>query len=481
MNTHGRGCSNPRPCVRDLRERYASALSTMQAPKINYSLFSNHDLLILIIPLVIERALSMTVGIADSMMVASLGEASVSSVALVDMINIFLICMFLAMSLGGTVVASQFIGAKDLRNANRTVGQVLAVSILISVTITLLAELFNSHILGLLFGNVTPEVMEQSQTYFRITALTYPFISITASCSAIFRAQNLSKISLFLSIICNVINIIGNSVLIFIFKWGVAGAAYSTLAAQVITMTLAIYKLTDSSHLVFLNIREKFMLSWTIIRKILYIGIPGSIEDSLFTLGRVIALSLISKFGTSEIAANAIANQIGIFGILIGSACNMAIVTVVGQCVGAGIEAQLHYYLKKMMKWTYTAHFIWSIILLAFVPLILKCYVKVDAPTIHTAFLLILIHNGLGIILWPASFTFPNALRALNDVKATMCVSLSSMFIVRLGFSYLLAPIFHSGVYAVWTAMICDWLVRITLFHWRFFSGAWRKYAKMKA
>ena len=452
----------------------------MQASKINYSLFSNHDLLMLIIPLVVERALYMTVGIADSIMVASLGEASVSSVALVDMINVFLMCIFFAMSLGGTVVASQFIGARDRTSANQTARQVLVVSIIISLTITIIAEICNKGLLSLLFGDVAPEVMEQSRTYFRITALIYPFVSITASCGAIFRAQNLSKISMYLSVLCNIINIVGNAVLIFVFKMGVAGAAYSTLAANIITMMIAMYKLTDSSHSVFLNLHEKFVISWKIIKKILYIGIPGSIEDSLFTLGRVFTISLISKFGTSEIASNAIANQIDIFGILIGSACCMAIVTVVGQCVGAGSEPQLHYYIKKVMKWTYVSHFIWNVILFAFTPLILKCYTKVDASTIHTALILIIIHNGLGIIFWPASFTFPNTLRALNDVKATMFISLSSMFIIRLGLSYVLAPIFNSGVYAVWTAMICDWLVRITLFHWRFFSGAWRKYAKMK-
>ena len=453
----------------------------MPSPKINYSLFSNHDLLRLIIPLLIERALALSIGMADSIMVASLGEASVSSVAMVDMINIFLICIFLAMSLGGTVVASQYIGARDRANACQTARQVLIVSLVLSLSVTLAAELFNGWLLHSLFGNVAPEVMEQCKIYFRITALGYPFIAVTASCSGIFRAQNLSNISMHLSLLCNIVNIVGNAILIFVFKLGVTGAAYATLASHIITMMLAMYKLTDSSHTVFLNLHEKFKISWTIIRKILYIGVPGSIEDSLFTLGRVMTVSLISHYGTSEIAANAIGNQVDMLGILVGSACSMALVTVVGQCVGAGIEAQLHYYLKKMMKWTYTAHFIWNALLFACTPLILKCFSNVDRSTVHTAFMLILIHNGIGLILWPASFTFPNSLRALNDVKATMVISLSSMFLIRLGLSYVFAPIFHSGVYAVWTAMICDWLVRIVLFHWRFFSGAWRKYAKMKA
>ncbi len=452
----------------------------MPSPKINYSLFSNHDLLRLIIPLLIERALALSIGMADSIMVASLGEASVSSVAMVDMINIFLICIFVAMSLGGTVVASQYIGARDRANACQTARQVLIVSLVMSLSVTLVAELFNGWLLHSLFGNVAPEVMEQCKIYFRITALGYPFIAVTASCSGIFRAQNLSNISMHLSLLCNIVNIAGNAILIFVFKLGVAGAAYATLASHIITMMLAMYKLTDSSHTVFLNLHEKFIISWTIIRKILYIGVPGSIEDSLFTLGRVMTVSLISRYGTSEIASNAIANQVDMLGILVGSACCMAIVTVVGQCVGAGSEPQLHYYIKKVMKWTYCAHFIWNVILFAFTPLILKSFTKVDASTIHTALILIIIHNGLGIVFWPASFTFPNTLRALNDVKATMIISLSSMFVIRLGLSYVLAPLFNSGVYAVWAAMICDWLVRIALFHWRFFSGAWRKYAKMK-
>lgn len=448
-------------------------------PKINYSLYTNQSLMALIIPLIIERTLFLTVGMADNMMVAYLGESSISAVALVDMINGFLLCIFLAMSLGGTVVASQYIGAQDRVNACRTVKQMLFVILIMSSVIMFFAEVFNRPLLKLLFGNITTDVMEQSVTYFRITALIYPFVGISASCNAMFRAQNLSKLSMYNSIICNILNIIGNAIFIYVFKWGVAGAALSTLLSHVITMFLAMYKITDNSLPIFYNVHKEFHASWMFIKKILFIGIPGGIEDSLFTFGRVLTVSLISRYGTSEIAANGLANQVDQMGCLVGSACNMAMVTVIGQCVGAGIESQLRYYLKKMMKWTYTCHIIWNLILLAFTPLILKCYTKIEPETIRTTLFLIIIHNGLGLLFWPASFTFPNALRAMNDVKATMFISLGSMFIVRIAASYMLAPLFQSGVYAVWTAMILDWFVRITLFHWRFFSGRWRQYAKM--
>ena len=452
----------------------------MKTSSVQYTLYSNRDLINLIVPLILENALFITVGMADGMMVAYLGEASVSAVSMINLLNAFLNNIFLAISVGGIVTASQCLGRKDRSGACRIAGQTIFVEVIIATIIAIFVLVFKRRLLSLIFGALEPAVMESCITYLSITTLATPFIGLVSACNSMFRTQNKSKISLMNSIQNNFINIAGNAILIFVFKLGVAGAAYATLGARVLTSLVAFYRLTSPQYEIYFNIHEKFHLSLSIIKKILYIGIPTSIENSMFTFGRVLTAGLVARYGTQETAAFAVATHIDAFALLVGIGMGTAIVAVVGRCVGAGIEAQLKYYIKKMMLWAHIGHAGNAILVLALAPFILGIYSKLKPETIHLVWTLLLIHICFGVFLWPSSFTFPGALRAMNDVKYTMCASLTSMFLIRLGLSYVLAPIVHSGVIAVWIAMVCDWVVRIAFFYGRFFSGAWRKTAKLK-
>ena len=451
----------------------------MSAPA-QYTLYSNRDLFNLIGPLIMERALFLTVGVADGMMVAYLGEASVSAVSMVNLLNVFLHNIFLAISVGGVVTASQCLGAKDRPQACRIANHTVMVEVILASLIAALVLLFKRPLLTLIYGNLAPDTMEKCVTYLTITAFANPFIALASACNSMFRTQNLSRITLVNAIQNNVLNIIGNSLFIFVFKLDVAGAAYATLGARVITSFLTFHKLTSPTYEIYLDLKAKLSFSFAIVRKILYIGIPTSIEDSMFTLGRVLTASLVARYGTRETAAFAIANHIDHLSLLVGSGMNASIAPVIGRCVGAGIVAQMKYYLKKMMKIAYIGHAINAMLVLALSPLLMKLYSKMTPETMHIVGILMLIHIGFGVFLWPSSFTFPGALRALNDVRYTMYVSLCSMFLIRLGLSYAFAPLVHSGVLAVWIAMVCDWVVRITFFYGRFFSGGWKPYAKMK-
>lgn len=445
-----------------------------------FTLFNNRDLLNLIIPLVIERVLFITVGAADGMMVASLGEASVSGVAVIDMINNFIGNIYFGLSTGGAVVASQYLGACDMPRARDSARQLLFVTGAFALFVLLLAELFNREILRILFGTLAPHVMEQASTYFRITAFTYPMVSIYSACSALFRSMNKSNYSMYSSMLCNILNICGNALFIFVFKMGVAGAAFSTLIARIVSMLMLLSLLMNRSNPIYLTLKGGLSLSLELIRRILFIGIPSSIENGIFQFGRLLVVGIIAKFGTIEIAANSVANNIDSFGVFVAASFSLAMITVVGQCVGAGSEAQTRFYIRKMMRWTYTAHICWNLLFFALTPLLLKCYVKLEPQTLQLAFILILIHNGIGLILWPTAFVFPNALRAANDVKFTMVASISSMFIIRLGLSYAIAYFFHIGALGVWIAMIVDWIVRIVCFTWRYHSNAWLRHADFK-
>lgn len=437
-------------------------------------LFSNQDLRRLIIPLIVEQILAVSVGMVDTMMVSSAGEAATSGVSLVDMINNLIINIFAAVSTGGAVVVSQYLGQKNRERAREAADQLLVITAIISIAIMGLSVVFRRGLLNVLYNGVAEDVMQNALTYLIISALSYPFLSIYNSCAALFRSMGNSKISMQVSIVMNIMNVAGDALFIFVFHWGVAGAALASLLSRMTACLILMFRLRNQNLDIYIGSR-KFCWNGRMIKQILHIGVPNGVENSIFQMGRVLVVSIIAMFGTTQIAANAIANNLDGMGVLPGQAMNLAVITVIGQCVGAGDFKQADYYAKKMMKITYIINGLCCIGVILAMPFILKLY-GVSEETLHLAAILVLIHNGFGALLWPASFTLTNVLRAANDVKFPMCISILSMFILRVALSYGLAKWFGLGAIGVWASMVVDWIVRSGFFITRFKGGKWKTF-----
>lgn len=431
-------------------------------------LFDKSALKKLILPLIIEQVLALTVGMADVMMVSSVGEAAISGVSLVDMINNLLIAIFAALATGGAVITAQYIGAKDFSRATESSKQVLIIALVISLGIMSLCLVFKHFILSLLFGKITNTVMSNALTYFYISALSYPFLAVYNASAALFRAMGNSKISMKISVIMNIINISGNAFCIYILKLDIAGVAIPSLISRIFACIVMFSLLYSSKNIIhFSNFR--FIPNWQMIKKILYIGIPSGIESGIFQLGRVLVVSIIAGFGTVQIAANAVANSIDGLGCIAGQAMSLAMITVIGQCVGANDEKQVVYYTKRLTKITYIITFIINSTILLTLPLILNIF-ELSADTRKLAYILIFLHNGFAMLLWPSAFTLPNALRACNDVKYPMVMSIFSMFAFRIVLSLIIGVYFGLGAIGVWIAMIVDWIFRAGAFIIRFYK-----------
>lgn len=441
-------------------------------------MFSKKDLQKLILPLIIEQILAVTVGMADVVMVSSAGEAAVSGVSLVDMINVVIINVFAALATGGAVVASQYIGQKNRKYACEAAGQLVIITFIISLLTAVIILFLRHALLKLAFGNIDDNVMENAVIYITISCISYPFLALYNSSAALFRSMGNSKISMLVSAFMNILNVIGNAVFIFGFNLGVAGAAMSSLISRVIASIIMMILIRNPKNIIFINKRVKFHFNPSMIKRILYIGVPNGIENSIFQLGRVLVVSIIAGFGTVQIAANAVANNVDAMGCIPGQALSLAMITVVGQCVGAGDLDMAKYYVKKLLKLTYIITASLNIIILLALPFILKVY-NLSPETIKLATILIFIHDGSAILLWPASFTLPNALRAANDVKYTMIVSIFSMWTFRIIASFVIGKWLGWGAVGVWIAMIMDWLFRVICFTYRFTSGKWKAKAVM--
>ena len=441
-------------------------------------LFSSGDLRRLIIPLIFEQALAMTVGMADTVMISAVGEAAVSGVSLVDMINNLVFAVFSALATGGAVVTSQYIGAKRPEQARDSAAQLLITVLTLGLFVMLLTIAVKEPLLRLFFGGIEEDVMQNALIYFLISALSFPFLAVYNACAALFRSMGNSKITLKVSVVENIINIGGNALGVYVLGLGVAGVAIPSLISRGVAGFILYHLLKNPSNEVHL-LKERFRIDWPVIHKIFYIGIPSGIENGIFQLGRVIVVSIIAGFGTVQIAANGVANSLDSMGCIVGQAMNLAMITVIGRCVGAGDSGQVRHYTKKLLKITYVCTFVVNSIILLCLPWILKCY-GLSPETTQLSYILVMIHNGMAMFLWPASFVLPNMLRACNDVRFTMVLSIFSMFMFRIGFSYIIGVNMGYGAIGVWIAMVLDWIFRVICFVSRYLSGHWLKTAELK-
>lgn len=436
-------------------------------------LFSKKDLRKLIIPLILEQTLAITVGMADTMMISSAGEAAVSGVSLVDMFNNLIISVLAALATGGAVVTSQCIGAGRREEACRSARQLVFTEAAITIGISVLVLLFHRQILGLFFRQIEADVMQNAIIYLIISVFSFPLLAVYDSCAALYRSMGNAQITLKISLLMNVINVVGNAIGVYVLKLGVAGVAIPSLVSRGVAGVVLFTLLHNPDNLVFLT-RGKFKVDATIVKRILFIGIPSGIENGIFQLGRVLVVSIIAAFGTSQIAANGVANSLDSMGCIVGQAMSLAMITVIGRCVGAGEEGQVRYYTKKLLGETYFYTAVINSIILLLLPWILQIY-GLGEETTRLSYILVMIHDGMAIFLWPASFVLPNMLRACNDVKYTMVVSIFSMITFRIGFSYVFGV--HMGWMAVgvWAAMVIDWVFRVLCFVGRYLAGTWRK------
>ena len=434
-------------------------------------LFSSAALRKLIIPLVVEQFLAMTIGMADTIMVTSVGEHAVSGVSLVDNISTLLINVFSALATGGAVVAAQYLGSRDEENACSAAKQLFYAIGALSAATMAVCLLFREPILRLVFGHLEDNVMEAAMTYFLLTAISYPLLAIYNAGAALFRAMGNSKVSMLASLLMNIVNIGLNAILIYGADIGVAGAGFGTLFSRLAGAVLMTWLICQHGHRIHIDHLLHFEFRGQLVKKILRIGVPNGLENGMFQIGKLLVLGLVTPLGTSATAANAIANSVAGVVNVPGNAISLSLITVVGQCMGAGDSKQAVGYTKKLMAIVYLAMGTLSVLLFFFAAPVVGLF-GLTAAAAAMAVEVLRWCAVFDLIFWPMSFSLPNALRASGDAKFTMIVSMCSMWVFRIGFSFLLVP--QIGLLGVWVSMFIDWIVRAVVFFIRFLSGRWK-------
>ena len=431
----------------------------VETSKENLTMFDRSMLLKLIIPVAIEQTLSVTVGMADMIMVSGAGEAAVSGISLVNSISILLVMLFAALASGGSVVVAQYLGSGNRDKACRAAEQQVLSCLLIAIALTVLALAGNRAILSLIYGSVEEKVMNNAVIYFAIIAISFPFLAMYNAGAALFRVMNNAHISMIMSAIMNVINITANAVFIFYLHMDIAGVAYATLLSRMVAATVLMLQIRRQRLPVHIDRYFRFHWDSHMMKNILRIGIPQGLENSMFQIGKLLTQSLISSFGTAAIAANACASTVEMLADIPGSAMGIALVTIIGQCAGAGQYGQARQYTRKLLKITYAFMIGLNLILLCMANVIAGWYNLTELGN-HYAVQLIIYHSICSMCIWPLAFTISSVLRSAGDARFSMCTSITSMWVFRIGLAYVIGKYMGLGVLGVWIAMTIDWAVR---------------------
>lgn len=428
----------------------------------------------LLIPVVLEQLLNSIMGTADTMMVSNVGSAAISAVSLVDSINVLVIQAFSALAAGGAIVCAQYIGQRNKEKANKSARQVLFIITAISVAVSLFCLVFQKPLLRLIFGSVEEKVMRASEIYFFYTALSFPFIAAYDSAASIFRAQDNTRGPMTISMISNVMNIAGNAIMIWAFHMGVAGAALSTLISRIFCAVVVLIQLRKEREGQEIVVRDYFKIrpNWSMIKRILGIGIPSGVENSMFQLGKLAIQSTVSTLGTAAIAAQAMTNILENLNGIAAIGVGVGLMTIVGQCLGAGRKDEAVYYIKKLCVIAEIVVLTSCLIVFALTKPV-TILGGMEKESADMCFHMVMWITIMKPLVWTMAFVPGYGLRAAGDVKFSMITSCCTMWACRFCLCVFLIRVMGFGPMGVWIGMFADWTVRSIIFTWRFHSRKW--------
>ena len=435
-------------------------------------LFTRRQILSLLLPLMLEQLLSGLMGIADTMMVTTVGESAISAVSLVDTVNVLMLNLLSALAAGGVIVCSQYLGRGEAPKAANAARQVLLVSLGLGLASMAACLLLRRPLLALIFGGVEPAVMEQALDYFFITALSYPFLAAQQTAAAVFRAEGRSAPPMAVAAAANAVNIGGNAVLIFVFHQGVAGAALATLFSRALSAVVLLALLRSPKLTVSIRDYCKIRPDRAVIGTVLRVGVPTGVENAMFQLGKLMVQSTVATFSTAAIAAHAMAQTLDMVQSMPSLAIGLGLLTVVGQCIGAGRVDEARTYIKRFCLLSEGAMLVMSALVAASTPLVTRIS-QMPPESAGLTFRLLLLISAGKLTLWVPAFTLPQGMRAAGDVRFAAAVSAASMWIFRVGLCLLLCRGFGVGLYGVWIAWLVDWLFRGAVYLLRFRRGKW--------
>ncbi|WP_042357403.1 MATE family efflux transporter [Bacillus rubiinfantis] len=429
----------------------------------------------IIFPLFVDQAFLILMSFLNTAMISSAGVAAVSAVSMVDSLNIFLVNVFIAVATGGTVMVAQYKGSGNMKMVSKTATQAITAVTLFSILISAVVITFHSQTLQLLFGRAEQAVFQNARLYLIGSCISYPFIAIFQAVCGSLRGVGETKPCLKLSLIMNLSNTGLNVLFIIIFQMGVLGLVISTISARCLGMAASLIYIIKYNETIQFQVEKALKLDVSILKKVMFIGLPFAAEQLFFNGGKLLTQTFIVQLGTLAMTAYAIGNSYALLFQIGPNALSIAIVTIVGQCIGQRNITDARKFIKSLNGLSSLLFVCSAVILLPLFPILIELFSPPKA-IVGTVFVLIVLSAIAQPLLWSLSFLMPSALRAAGDSAFTSIASLLSMWLLRVVLGYLLGITFHFGIIGVWVAMIIEWAARSIIFTMRFKGEKWYAY-----
>ncbi|GIP30216.1 MATE family multidrug exporter [Paenibacillus sp. J23TS9] len=430
------------------------------------------QIIAIIIPIFVDQAFIILMSLMNTAMIASSGVAAVSAVSMVDSLNIFLINVFIAVATGGTVIVAQYKGSGNQEMVSKAAAQAITAVAILSVLLCVTVIAFHTPVLNLLFGKADADVFQNARIFLIGSCISYPFIAVFQAVTGALRGVAETKACLGLSLIMNLTYLGLNILFITVLDMGIVGLVISMITARVLGMAVSLYYMIKMNHTLKYRIKNALKIDFSILKKIMVIGVPFAAEQMFFNGGKLLTQTFIVQLGTLAITVNAISGSISLLFQIGGSALSIAVVTVVGQCIGNGSIQDARKFIKSFIGLSTAFFIVIAAVILPLFPYIIKLF-SPPAEIVPDIFKLTLLIAITQPIFWSVSFIMPSALRAAGDSNFTSVTSLLSMWVLRVILGYFLAITFHFGIMGVWIAMVTEWGVRGAIFWWRFRGDKW--------
>ncbi|NDL68197.1 MATE family efflux transporter [Clostridiales bacterium F-3ap] len=437
-------------------------------------------------PILLEQAFLMLMGVVNTVMAGRLGREAVSAIGMIDSLNNIAITFFSALAVGGTVVVAQSLGRQDPQQARRAGLNSVAAGVALSIGITLVLALFRRSLVLSAFGQAEPRVMAYAVEYFTITLFTYPLMALLSMAFGILRGSGNTKAPMKISLTMNVFNVVLGYLLIFglhlsnphfnlgIPGLGVRGAALAIGAARTLGALLVVLALGRDFFKGKRGTVRNFRFHSGTLVDVFRIGLPAGLESLLFNGGKLVTQVFVVGMGTAAIASNAIASSM--FGLLNipGTAISIAATTMVGREIGRKDPEKAKRILTYLVKTCMVVLLGICMLMFPFSRFLASIYTE-DREVVELTGGLVRSAAVAMPLLWAMSFILPAGFKGSGDVRYTLLVSVVGMWMFRILVGYLLAIPLGIGVLGIWLGMYADWLVRAVLFALRLKNGKWNQ------
>ncbi|MFR7897602.1 MATE family efflux transporter [Turicibacter sanguinis] len=433
------------------------------------------EIMLLGIPILIEQILNTTMGMMNTMLSSNLkgqeGINVVSAISMIDSFSYLFISVFTALAIGGTVVVAQYMGRGDCQKANEAAKQGVMSATFISILITIFLFIFNAPLIRLIYNSVEPQVMEYGIKYFGIVLLSFPFMAITLIANGVLRGAGDTKTAAISNVIANIFNIGLTYLFLYVFEWGIIGAALGISLARAIGASYVLWILMSGKKVLKLEKLHHYKPNFKFLRQIFYVGVPAGVESIIFHLGKLLTQVFIGGMGAIAMSSNSIANSIINLINIPGNALTTVSTTIIGQEIGRAEYDEARKSLSYITRFATICLVILGALSIPTAWYLVALYTDHEAVMDYATKLIQL--NALATPIWAFSFVLPGGLKGAGDGKYTMKTAITGMWVFRVGLGYLFGVVLKWGVYGIFIAMFVDWAVRGTLYMIRLRGDKW--------